>query len=360
MPITNLFSPLTLRSINLENRIVVPPMSQYSAHEGCATPWHLMHLGSLAIAGAGLVFVEATAVEPHGRASYSCMGLWNDAQTAALKPIVDFCRRHGNAKLGIQLQHTGRKGSTKTGWEGRAEATPGWPLMGPSAVPYPGRPIPKEMDDGDIASIIDKFSDAARRADAAGFDVIELHNAHGYLLHSFLSPHSNYRNDRYGGSLENRMRMPLEVFEAVRAVWPEGKALGVRVTATDWTEQGWSVEDTVEFAKALKARGCDYICASSGGSSPDQVVHPAPNYQVGFAERIRNEADIPTMAIGLITEPHQAEEILSSGQADLIGIARATLNNPRWPAFAARALGEKIYVPLQYLRGVDQALQRPR
>ncbi len=359
MPKTTLFSPLSMRSVALDNRIVVPPLSQYSADpNGLATPWHLMNLGNLAISGAGLVFIEATAVEPQGRGSYSCLGLWDDSHTAALKPIVDFCRQQGGAKLGIQLGHTGRKGSTTVPWQGKTEAKPGWPLKGPSALPYPGRPIPSEMSKADMKEMAKTFADAARRADAAGLDVIEIHNAHGYLLHSFLSPHANVRTDQYGGTLDNRMKFPLEVFEAMREVWPAHKALGVRVSATDWTKDGWSIEDTVEFAKALKIRGCDYICASSGGSSPDQVVPVGPNYQVGFAERIRREAEIATMAIGLITEPQQAEDILTSGRADLIALGRAMISDPRWPARAALAMGGQIFVPPQNLRGVDRAVQR--
>ncbi|MFG1347780.1 NADH:flavin oxidoreductase/NADH oxidase [Xanthobacter autotrophicus DSM 431] len=354
MPRTVLFSPISLRSVTFDNRIVVSPMGQYSADEdGLATAWHLMHLGHLALSGAGLLFTEATAVEPRGRVSGRCLGIWSDAHVAALAPVIDFCRRHGGAKLGMQLAHSGRKGSVTVPWEkqvGMAGGAGGWLLASPSAEPYPGRPVPEALDAEGLARVRDAFAAAAARADRAGFDMIEIHNAHGYLLHSFLSPHANLRTDAYGGSRENRMRFPLEVFEAVRAAWPDHKPLGVRVSATDWTEQGWTPDDTVAFASELKARGCDYVCASSGGSSPHQKIPVAPGYQVPFAEQIRREAGIPTMAVGLITQPQQAEDILSGQQADFVALGRGILYEPRWPWHAAEHFGEEVFFPPQYER----------
>ena len=353
MPKTTLFTPIALRSVTFSNRIVVSPMGQYSADNGCATSWHLMHLGHLALSGAGLVFTEATAVEPRGRVSPKCLGIWSDDHVQALRDVIGFCRRHGGAKLGMQLAHSGRKGSVTVPWEkqvGIGGEKGGWTTISPSAVAYPGRPAPQALDAGGLDEIKDAFVSAARRADAAGFDIIEIHNAHGYLLHSFLSPFANARTDEYGGSLENRMRFPLAVFEAVRAAWPEHKPLGVRVSATDWDEGGWTPEETVAFARELKARGCDYICTSSGGASASQKISIAPGYQVPFAEQVRREAGIPTMAVGLITEPQQAEDILSRGQADFVALGRGMLYNPRWAWHAAAYFGEEVYFPPQYER----------
>jgi 2,4-dienoyl-CoA reductase-like NADH-dependent reductase (Old Yellow Enzyme family) len=354
MPKTSLFSPIALRSVTFNNRIVVSPMGQYSADgNGGATPWHLMHLGHLALSGAGLLFTEATAVEPRGRVSSKCLGIWSDDHVQALQEAIDFCRRHGGAKLGMQLAHSGRKGSVTVPWEkqiGMRDGEGGWLTVSPSDVAYPGRPAPQALDADGLSQVKDAFVSAARRADAAGFDVIEIHNAHGYLLHSFLSPFANTRTDEYGGSLENRMRFPLAVFEAVRRAWPEHKPLGVRVSATDWDEGGWTPEETVVFARELKARGCDYICASSGGASATQKITIAPGYQVPFADQVRREAGIPTMAVGLITEPQQAEDILSRGQADFVALGRGMLYNPRWPWHAAAYFGEEAYFPPQYER----------
>ncbi len=354
MPKTTLFSPISLRSVTFHNRIVVSPMGQYSAdHDGFATPWHTMHLGHLALSGAGLVFTEATAVEPRGRVSPRCLGIWSDAHVAGLAEVVAFCRRHGGAKLGMQLAHSGRKGSVTVPWEkqiGMQDGEGGWLMASPSDVAYPGRPVPEALDADGLVEVRDAFVASARRADEAGFDVIEIHNAHGYLLHSFLSPFANARTDQYGGSLENRMRYPLEVFDAVRAVWPAHKPLGVRVSATDWDEGGWTPDETVAFAKALKARGCDFICASSGGASATQKIPVAPGYQVPFAEQVRREVGIPTMAVGLITQPQQAEDILAQGQADFVALGRGMLYNPRWPWHAAAHFGEEVYFPPQYER----------
>lgn len=354
MPRTTLFSPFSLRSTTFDNRIVVSPMGQYSADtQGFATEWHTMHLGHLAASGAGLVFTEATAVEPRGRVSGKCLGIWSNEHVPGLRDVVNFCRRHGGAKLGIQLAHSGRKGSVTVPWEkqiGMEEGEGGWLMASPSSVAYPRRPVPEALDTAGLAQVRAAFRDAARRADEVGFDVIEIHNAHGYLLHSFLSPFANARTDEYGGSLENRMRFPLEVFEAVRAIWPEHKPLGVRVSATDWAEGGWTPEETIVFAGALKTRGCDYICASSGGSTDKQSIPVRPNYQVPFADEIRREVGIPTMAVGLITEPQQAEDILNSGQADFVALGRGMLYNPRWPWHAAAHFGEEVYFPPQYER----------
>jgi 2,4-dienoyl-CoA reductase-like NADH-dependent reductase (Old Yellow Enzyme family) len=354
MPKTKLFSPTSLRSLALDNRIVVSPMGQYSADEnGFATSWHTMHLGHLALSGAGLVFTEATAVEPRGRVSHKCLGIWLDEHVAGLRDVVAFCRKNGGAKLGMQLAHSGRKGSVTVPWEkqvGMQDGEGGWLMPSPSNVAYPGRPAPEALDADGLKQIRNAFVAAARRADAVGFDIIEIHNAHGYLLHSFLSPFANARTDQYGGSLENRMRFPLEVFDAVRAVWPDHKPLGVRVSATDWDEGGWTPEETVVFTRALKDRGCDYICASSGGASATQKISIAPGYQVPFADKIRREVDIPTMAVGLITEPQQAEDILAAGKADFVALARGMLYNPRWPWHAAAHFGEDVYFPPQYER----------
>lgn len=351
---TMLFSPTTLRSVTFDNRIVVSPMGQYSADaEGFATDWHLMHLGHLAASGAGLVFTEATAVEPRGRVSGKCLGIWSDDHVEGLRSIVDFCRTHGGAKLGMQLAHSGRKGSVTVPWEkqvGMQDGEGGWLMASPSAVAYPGRPMPEALDEAGLGQVQDAFRDAAIRADAAGFDIIEIHNAHGYLLHSFLTPFANARMDSYGGSLENRMRFPLSVFEAVRAVWPERKPLGVRISATDWAEGGWTPEESVVFARELEKRGCDYICASSGGSTDKQEIPIGPSYQVPFAEQIRREVGIPTMAVGLITQPQQAEDILAYGQADFVALGRGMLYNPRWPWHAAAHFGEEVYFPPQYER----------
>ncbi len=351
---TKLFSPISLRSMTFENRIVVSPMGQYSADsDGLATDWHLIHLGNLALSGAGLVLIEATAVEPRGRVSGQCLGIWSDNHAKALEKTVAFCRRHGGAKLGMQLAHAGRKGSVTVPWKKQVDMGPnagGWTLANASDAAYPGRSVPQALDREGMKEVREAFVSAARRADEIGLDLIEIHNAHGYLLHSFLSPFGNTRTDDYGGSIENRMRFPLEVFDAVRDVWPEHKPLGVRVSATDWDEGGWTLDDSLVFSKALKARGCDYICASSGGASATQKISIGPGYQVPFAREIRHQADIPTMAVGLITEPQQAEDILRNEDADFIALGRGMLYNPRWPWHAAAYFGEEVYFPPQYER----------
>jgi 2,4-dienoyl-CoA reductase-like NADH-dependent reductase (Old Yellow Enzyme family) len=348
-----LFTPYRLRGLELANRIVVSPMGQHSAENGLAADWHLMHLGQFAVSGAGLVLTEAVAVEPRGRVSRGCLGLWNDAQTEAFSRIIDFFRRYGGSKIGVQLGHSGRKGSVGTSWEGQKPQAPeqgGWDIVAPSAVPYPGRNVPLALDATGLAQVKRDFADATRRADAAGFDFVEVHAAHGYLLHNFLSPITNRREDAYGGDTAGRMRFPLEVFDAMRAVWPDNKPLGVRVSATDWADGGWTEDETIAFCRELKARGCDVICASAGGTTPEQRIAIGPLYQVPYAERIQREVGIPTMAVGLITTPAEAESVVASGSADLVALARGMLYDPRWPWHAAEALGADVFFPPQYDR----------
>ncbi|MFQ6021885.1 MAG: NADH:flavin oxidoreductase/NADH oxidase [Acidiferrobacterales bacterium] len=349
-----LFSPITMRELQLANRVMVSPMCQYSAVDGCASDWHLMHLGQFAVSGVGLLMIEMTNVEPRGRISPYCMGLYSNANEQALKRVVQFCRKHGEAKIGIQIAHAGRKASTLPPWEGRKPLLPpegGWQTVAPSAVATgTGAPVPKALDHNGIASLKDAFVDATRRAARIGFDAVELHAAHGYLIHQFLSPLSNQRKDEYGGSLENRMRFPLEVFTAMRAVWPVDKPMGVRVSATDWAGGGWAIDDTVRFIAELKAHGCDWTDVSSGGLVKHQTIPVGPGYQVPFAERVRNDTGITTVAIGMITEPRQAEEIISTGKADMVALARGMLYDPRWAWHAAFELGAEVTYPVQYLR----------
>jgi len=356
-----LFSPIRMRGLEIPNRIVVSPMAQYSAEDGVATDWHLMHMGTLSVSGAGLFIAEATSISAEARVSPYCLGLWSDAHEHALGRAIDFCRRHGGAKLGIQLMHSGRKGSVSAPWQGQKEVPAsegGWQTCSSSDLAYPGRSAPRMLSSADLAAVRHNYVDAARRAERIGFDLIEIHAAHGYLLHSFLSPLGNARTDGYGGSLEGRMRFPLEVFEAVREVWPSGKPMGVRISATDWVEGGWTIEDSVAFAKALRARGCDYVTASSGGMSDAQKIPVGPGYQLPFAERIRHEADMPTMGVGMITEPEQAEQALASGQADLVALGRAMMYQPRWAWQAAERLGADAYFPPQYARSHPSMRQR--
>ena len=360
-----LFSPISLRGLTLDSRVIVSPMCQYSADDGSATDWHLMHLGQLAISGPGLLIIEATGVEARGRITHGCLGLYSDANEAALARVLAFCRQHGKAKIGIQLAHAGRKASAHRPWEGRgalSAAEGAWETVAPSPLPgstagsgttsasSTGWPLPRMLDRAGMDEVRNAFVQAARRSDRLGIDLIELHMAHGYLMHSFLSPVSNQRNDAYGGSIENRMRFPLEVLDAVRALWPERKPLGVRISASDWVEGGWTVADSVVFAKAVKARGCDYICASSGGVSEHQKIRLEPGYQVPFAERIRRESGITTMAVGMILEPAYAESLVSDGKTDMVALARGLLYDPRWAWHAAEALGAEAAYPLQYER----------
>ena len=358
---SKLFQPITLRGMTLPNRIIIAPMCQYSAHEGSATSWHTIHLGNLALSGAALLILEASAVEPAGRISPDDLGIWSDENEAALKGVIDTVRAHSPIKLGIQLAHAGRKASTAAPWAGMKQVGPdkgGWTPVAPSPLPFQsGEITPTALDDAGLARVKAAFVAATERAARIGFDMIELHGAHGYLLHEFLSPLSNHRTDAYGGDLENRMRFPLEVFEAVRAVWPKDKPISVRVSATDWVEGGWDVAQTVVFAKALQERGLDIIHVSSGGASPEQKIVVGAGYQVAFAEQIRRETGLETIAVGLITDPHQAEQILVSGQADMVALARGILYDPRWPWHAAAALGAQVHAANQYLRSQPRGLK---
>jgi 2,4-dienoyl-CoA reductase-like NADH-dependent reductase (Old Yellow Enzyme family) len=347
---SQLFTPFALRGLTLPNRVVVAPMCQYSADDGSATDWHMMHLGSFAISGAGLLMIEATAVERPGRITHTCLGLYSDSNELVLAA----CRRLGNTPIGIQLAHAGRKASAQPPWEGGRSLKPeqdSWPTVAPSAIPLDaGWQTPREATEADLARIRNAFVEATRRAERLGLDLVEAHCAHGYLLHEFLSPLSNKRTDRYGSSAENRMRYPLEVLEAMRAAWPEQKPLGIRISATDWLEDGFTIEDAVVFAREVKARGVDYICASSGGISLKASIPIGPGYQVPLAQRIRREAGIATRAVGLIADPHQAERIVSSGEADMVAMARAFLDDPRWVWHAAETLGGTASYPPQYAR----------
>ncbi|MGJ9420206.1 NADH:flavin oxidoreductase/NADH oxidase [Massilia sp. CMS3.1] len=349
-----LFTPYALGPLQLTNRIAIAPMCQYSADEGLATDWHMIHLGQLALSGAALLIIEATAVTPEGRISPGDLGLWSDAHREALLPVVAAIRRHSPIKIAVQLAHAGRKASSAVPWEGGANIAPseprGWQTVAPSAVPHAeGETVPLALDTDGLQHIKQGFVDAALRTQALGLDAIELHGAHGYLLHEFLSPLSNQREDDYGGSLANRMRFPLEVFEAVRAAAP-GMCVGMRISASDWVEGGWDIEQSVRFAKELEGRGCHFIHVSSGGVSPQQKIPVGAGYQIAFAERIKRETSMPTIGVGLITEPQQAEHILQSGQADMVALARAMLYNPRWPWHAAAELGAQVAAPPQYWR----------
>jgi 2,4-dienoyl-CoA reductase-like NADH-dependent reductase (Old Yellow Enzyme family) len=349
-----LFQPVSLRSVTLPNRIVVEPMTQFSADDGTPGDWHLMHLGQYAVSGAGLVFTESTYVAPEARNTPLCLSLYTDEQEQALARIKRFFDAHGNARLGVQLCHAGRRASAREPWHGggpRLAADGGYETWAPSPVPIaPNWPLPRELDGAQMERIRAAFVAAAQRALRAGVDVVELHCAHGYLLHQFLSPLSNRRTDRYGGSLANRLRFPLEVFEAVRAGWPHDKPMGVRVSATDWVEGGWDVPQTVAFARALEDLGCDFIDVSSGGLSSEQRIVVGPAYQTPFATAIKAAVQMKVIAVGLITDPHQAEAILREGRADMIGLARAMLYDPRWPWHAAHALGAHLAYPRQYER----------
>ncbi len=347
-----LFTPLKLRGMEFRNRIFVSPMCQYSSDEGLPTPWHLVHLGSRAVGGAGLVMVEATAVTPDGRISPGDSGLWSDAHAEAFAPIAAFVRAHG-AAAGLQLAHAGRKASTAAPWEGGRPLAPGagaWPTVAPSAVPFGDFPAPRALDREEIAGLVEQFAAAARRADAAGFQVVEIHMAHGYLLHEFLSPLSNRRDDEFGGDFEGRSRFPLQVARAVREVFPRDKPVFVRISATDWAEGGWDLPQSVALSRRFQEIGIDLVDCSSGGLVADAKVKVGPGYQVPFAEAVRREAGIPTAAVGLITEPAQAEQIVADGKADAVCLARAMLRDPYWPLHAARALGADAPWPVQYLR----------
>jgi 2,4-dienoyl-CoA reductase-like NADH-dependent reductase (Old Yellow Enzyme family) len=351
----HLFSPLALRSVSLRNRVAVSPMCQYSSVEGLANDWHLVHLGARAAGGAGLVLTEATAVEARGRISPADLGIWNDSQVDPLRRVTAFIASQG-AVPGIQLAHAGRKASTAPPWQGGGTVgleAGGWTVVGPSPLPFaPGSPVPEPLDAAGLRRVVAAFADAARRALAAGFRVVEVHAAHGYLLHSFLSPISNHRRDAYGGNFEGRTRLLLETVEAVRAAWPEELPLLVRISATDWLPGGWDVEQSVELARGLRELGVDLVDCSSGGLAPGSKIPLAPGYQVPFAERIRREAGIATGAVGMITEPAQADAIIRDGRADVVLLARQLLREPSWPLRAAHELGQDAadLWPRQYLR----------
>jgi 2,4-dienoyl-CoA reductase-like NADH-dependent reductase (Old Yellow Enzyme family) len=349
-----LFSPIQLRGLALPNRIMVAPMCQYSAENGEANDWHFTHINSLALSGAAMFCIEATHVEAIGRITPGCLGLWNDATEAALKPILASVRKHSKAAVAMQLAHAGRKGSSHKPWDGGQQiplAEGGWQTEAPSAVPHKeGELAPHALDVQGLKRVRDAFVASARRADRLGIDALELHSAHGYLLHQFLSPISNQRTDQYGGSLQNRLRYPLEVFDAIRAAFPEQKPVGVKVSATDWVEGGWDLEQTIEFAKELKKRGVDWIDVSSGGVSPKQKIPLSPGYQVPFAQAIKQATGVTTMSVGLITDARQAEEIVASGKADMVALARGMLYDPRWGWHAAAELGGQVEVPPQYWR----------
>ncbi|MDP3162883.1 MAG: NADH:flavin oxidoreductase/NADH oxidase [Reyranella sp.] len=357
-----LFTPVELGGITLPNRIVVSPMCQYSAVDGSAQPWHQVHYGMLAMSGAGLLCLEATHVEREGRITQGCLGLYSDENEAAIKPIVEWVRGWmPQVKLGIQLAHAGRKASAQRPWKGggplRQADAPDlpWTTVSASALPYDPAAkwhTPVELDAAGLKRVKQSFVTAVERSLRLGFDLVEMHGAHGYLLHQFLSPLSNQRNDEYGGTMEKRRRFPLEVFEACRKAWPSDKAMGIRLSATDWVEGGLTIEDTIETARQLKALGCDFVDASSGGNSPAQKITVVPGYHVPFAARIRREAGIKTWAVGVITEPAQAERIIASGEADCTAHARSFLVDPRWGWNAARALGvETPSLPLPAARG---------
>jgi 2,4-dienoyl-CoA reductase-like NADH-dependent reductase (Old Yellow Enzyme family) len=352
----SLFEPLALRGLELKNRIVVSPMCQYSSTDGFANDWHLVHLGSRAVGGAALVMTEATAVTPEGRISPADLGIWSDAHVEYLARCAGFIRAQG-AAAGIQLAHAGRKASTAPPWEGGGLVPAeqgGWVSVAPSPLPFrPGDPPPLALGEAEIASMVEAFAAAARRARAAGFQVVELHAAHGYLLHEFLSPLSNRRDDRYGGSFDNRVRLVLEAVRAVRDAWPADLPVVVRISATDWADGGWDLEQSVELCRRLGPLGVDLVDCSSGGLVPGVKVPTAPGYQVGFAEQIRREAGVPTGAVGLITSPEQADAIVKDGRADVVLMARQLLRDPYWPLRAAKALGVTVPWPVQYLRAKD-------
>jgi 2,4-dienoyl-CoA reductase-like NADH-dependent reductase (Old Yellow Enzyme family) len=353
---SRLFSPIQLGPLSLPNRIMVSPMCQYSASGGNAVDWHLIHLGSLAISGAGLLCVEATAVTPEGRITPGCLGLYSDENQAALQRVVTALRSVSAIPLAIQLSHAGRKASSRAPWEGGAlipEGQGGWLPLAPSALPQrPDEPTPRAMTRDDIRAVVASFADAARRARELGFQAIELHMAHGYLVHQFLSPLSNQRTDDHGGSLDNRMRLALEVFQAVAQAAGPGIPVGVRLSATDWVEGGWDVAQTIAVAKRLEALGCAFLDISSGGVSYQQKIALAPGYQVPFAAQVRREVGIPVVTVGLITQPAQAEQIIADGSADMVAMARGFLHDPRWPWRAAAELGGVVVPPKQLLRSL--------
>jgi 2,4-dienoyl-CoA reductase-like NADH-dependent reductase (Old Yellow Enzyme family) len=350
-----LFTPFRIGALELRNRIVIAPMCQYSAQDGCATDWHTIHLGHLALSGAAILTIEATAVTAEGRISARDLGLWSDATEDALRRTLESVRRWSDIPIGIQLAHAGRKASTLVPWEGGKQVPPdqpgGWQAEAPSPLPFaPSDHPPVALDAAGLERVRNAFAQAAARAARLGLDAVQIHCAHGYLLHEFLSPLSNHRKDDYGGGLANRMRFPLEVFDAVRAVFPQDRPVSMRVSGTDWADGGWDVEQTIAFARALEARGCSAIHVSSGGLTPAQRIPIGPNYQVPLARAVKAATGMPVVAVGLITEFEQAEAIVSTGDADLVALARAILYNPRWPWHAAAHFGASIIAPNQYLR----------
>jgi 2,4-dienoyl-CoA reductase-like NADH-dependent reductase (Old Yellow Enzyme family) len=352
--VSKLFSTISLGNLELRNRIVISPMCQYSAEHGQVGDWHLIHLGHMALSGAGLLFIEATAVTPAGRISPGDVGLWSDQTEAALARVIESVRKYSDIPIGIQLSHAGRKASVQAPWQGGKALSPehgGWQTVAPSAVPFAADGIaPHALDETGLEHLRNDFVASAQRAHRLGMDAIELHAAHGYLLHQFLSPLSNNRTDQYGGSLQNRMRFPLDIFDLTRSAVPSDIPVGIRISATDWVDGGWDIEQSVVFAKELQSRGRSFIDVSSGGLSPLQQIPLEPGYQVAFAERIRRETGMPTITVGLITEPDHAEKIISSGQADMVALARGMLYDPRWPWHAAAKLGAQVIAPNQYLR----------
>jgi 2,4-dienoyl-CoA reductase-like NADH-dependent reductase (Old Yellow Enzyme family) len=350
-----LFTPISVGGRELANRIVIAPMCQYSAVDGCMTDWHLIHLGHLALSGAALLTIEATAVLPEGRITYADVGLWDDATEAAIARTLESVRRWSDMPIAIQLAHAGRKASTEVPWRGGAQLAPddakGWQTVAPSALPFEkGERPPAALDGDGLARVRDAFAAAARRAARLGIDAVQLHGAHGYLLHQFLSPLANRRDDAYGGSLDNRMRFPLEVFDAVRAAFPPERAVAMRVSGTDWVSGGWDIDQTIAFARALEARGCAAIHVSSGGLDPAQRIPVGPSYQVPLARAVKAATRMPVITVGLITAFDQAEAILGTGDADLIALARTILYEPRWPWHAAAHFGAHVKAPDQYLR----------
>jgi 2,4-dienoyl-CoA reductase-like NADH-dependent reductase (Old Yellow Enzyme family) len=351
----SLFEPIRVRNLNLSNRIVIAPMCQYSAENGCMTDWHLIHLGHLSLSGAALLTIEATAILPEGRITYADVGLWNDETEAAMGRTLKSIRRWSDMPIGIQLNHAGRKASIEVPWKAGAQFAPddplGWQTVAPSPIPYADREVPPvALDREGLRRVRDAFAGSAARAARLAIDLVQLHVAHGYLLHQFLSPLSNQRDDEYGGSLENRMRFPLEVFDAVRAAFPTERAVSVRVSGTDWVQGGWDIQQTIAFAKSLQERGCDAIHISSGGLHPGQQIPVGPSYQVPLARAVKSAVHMPVIAVGLITDFEQAEAIVGTGDADLIALARTIIYEPRWPWHAAAELGGHVRAPNQYLR----------
>lgn len=349
-----LFSTISMRNLELHSRIAVAPMCQYIAQNGTANDWHLMHLGSLSMGAGSLIMTEATHVSAQGRITPGCLGLYDGHCETALKRVVDFCKAHGTAAMGIQLAHAGRKASTRIPLKGGQPLQldeGAWQTVGPSALAYaPDWHVPHPLDPSGLEAVKSEFVEATIRAARIGFDLAELHMAHGYLLHQFLSPLSNQRDDAYGGSLENRMRYPLEIFEAARNVWPSARPLGVRVSATDWVEGGWDLESTIVLAKELRELGCDFVDVSSGGNDRRQKIELKPGYQVHLATAVKEQASIPAWAVGLIIGARQAEAIIAEGKADMIALARGAMDDPRWAWHAAQKLGAEIVYPDQYVR----------